>query len=414
MKSVLTLVALLILTSLASPQERPRPVTVPITLDHNRIVIDVYLSLPDGTTKRVRAWVDSGNSELTMSRRIASLFGPVNCEAQVCSATPPSEVVIGGMKISLSGIQSAHVPAGFPNDVMVPGMSPEINLPSTVLRTHDVVFDYTNREFTIGEPGTVQFKGKPSKAQINALGLIQIPSQIEGQSYDLALDLGSSISFISSELLSKWHADHPAWPFMTGAVGVANMFGTPEETERFVLQLPSLQSGTNVLRQVSMASFPANLLEKFKQRAGTETVGLLGGDAFRNYRVGIDYAHSTVYLDQATNTPASDVSAVGLTLRPEPDGRYTVLAVVAYQGKPAVAEVKPGDVLLGVDGAPATGATLGQVWSLLGGTPGQTRALTLERDGRRFTVDAPIHRFLAAPAKPNRTTRITQRPSQKK
>ena len=85
---------------------------------------------------------------------------------------------------------------------------------------------------------------------------------------------------------------------MTGAVGAANGFGTPDETQRFVLRLPSLLYGMSSLNQVSIASFTPNLREKFKQRAGTETVGLLGGDAFRNYRVGIDYAHSTVHLDQ--------------------------------------------------------------------------------------------------------------------
>ena len=167
-------------------------------------------------------------------------------------------------------------------------MSPEINLPATVLRAHDVVFDYPNRQFTIGEPGTVPFIGKPSKAQISSLERIQIASQIVGQTYNLALDTRASMSFISGKLLSNWHA-HPAWPFMAGAVGAANVFG---------LRLPSLLYGMSSLNQVSIASFTPNLREKFKQRAGTETVGLLGGDAFRNYRVGIDYAHSTVHLDQ--------------------------------------------------------------------------------------------------------------------
>jgi hypothetical protein len=414
MKPVGIVVVVVIFVLSAFAQAPPKSVTVPITLDHNRIVIDVYLPLPDGTSKRVRAWVDTGNSDMMMSQRIASLFGSVSCDGQVCNATPPREVVIGGMKIPLSDVHSAHVPAGVPNDVMVPGMSPEINLPSTVLRAHDVVFDYPNRQLTIGEPDTVPFKGKPSKAQISALGLVQIASQIEGQSYNLALDTGASTSFISSELLSKWHTAHPAWPFMTGAVGAANMFGTPEETERFVLRLPSLQYGTSTLNQVFIASFVPNLLEKFKRRAGTETVGLLGGEAFRNARVGIDYAHSTVYLDQAANSPASDVSVVGLTLRPEPDGRYTVAAVVDYNGKASVPHVKPGDVLLGVDGAPASGATLGQVWSLLGGTPGQTRSLTLQRAGKRFTVDAPIHRFLAAQgSRHHATKRIPKIPEKK-
>jgi len=93
------------------------------------------------------------------------------------------------------------------------------------------------------------------------------------------------------------------------------------------------------------------------------------------------------------------MDVVGLTLRPEPDERYTVLAVVDIDGKPAVPGVKPGDVLLGVDGAPVTGATMGQVWSLLGGKPGQVRKLVLERGGQRLTLEAPVHRFLWAESK---------------
>jgi C-terminal processing protease CtpA/Prc len=97
---------------------------------------------------------------------------------------------------------------------------------------------------------------------------------------------------------------------------------------------------------------------------------------------------------------------VGLTLHPEADGKFSVLAVLDVDGKPAVSEVRAGDILLGVDGAPASGATLGQVWSLLGGTPGQTRSLTLERDGKRFTVEAAVRRFLdATSSKPTRSPR---------
>jgi hypothetical protein len=398
MKLLPAIFVILALSGFALAQS-PKSVTVPVTLDHNRIIIDVYLPLPDGTSKRVRAWVDTGNSEMMMSQRMAALFGPVSCDAQACTATPPREVLIGGMKISLSGVQSANAPAGVPNDVMVPGMSPEINLPATVLHNYDVVFDYANRQFTLGEPGAVMFRGASSKAQINPLGLIQIASKIDAQGYNLGLDTGSGISFVSSDLVSKWHAAHATWPFMKGAVGVANMFGTPDEQEREVLRIPSMQFGTATLQNVLAVDFAPNLLKRFVDRAGVETIGLLGGDAFRNYRVGVDYSHGAVYLDAVAHSAAPDMDVVGLTLHPEPDGRYTVLAILDVDGKPAVAEVRIGDVLLGIDGAPATGATLGQVWSLLGGTPGQTRTLTLERDGKRFTVDAPVRRFLTAESK---------------
>ncbi|HST10138.1 MAG TPA: hypothetical protein VLL05_07160 [Terriglobales bacterium] len=374
----------------------PKSVTVPITLDHNRVVIDVYLPLPDGTTKRVRAWVDTGSTEMTTSQRVGELFGLVNCDAQTCTTSLPRELTIGGMKISLARVQSAHAPAGVPKDVMAPGMSPEINLPATILHNYDVVFDYANRQFTIGEPGSVKFQGTPIKAAVNQSGLIQVPAQVLGESLPLLLDSGSGISFIASDRFGKWHMTYPSWPYMKGAAGAANLFGTPDEPERQLLRLPGLKIGASTLQGVIVASFPPDLLKRLNERAGAEVSGLLGGEAFRNCRIGIDYAHQTVYIEPPTRSPAPDMDVVGLTLRPEPDGKFTILSVLEVKGRPAIPEVKAGDILLGIDGAPASGATLGQVWSLLGGTPGQTRSLTLERDGKRFTVDAPVQRFLDA------------------
>jgi C-terminal processing protease CtpA/Prc len=128
---------------------------------------------------------------------------------------------------------------------------------------------------------------------------------------------------------------------------------------------------------------------------------LLGGNAFRNTRIGIDYAHSTIYLS-GNGKAGSDMNVVGLTLHPEPDGRFTILDVVEVDGKLAVSGVKAGDVLVGVDGAPVTGATMGQVWSLLGGNPGQVRKLVIERGKERMTVEATVQRFLPSGESPTK------------
>ena len=53
----------------AAPPE-PKSVTVPLTIDHNRIVIDVEVLLSNGTTQQVHAWVDNGNPDLEMSKRL--------------------------------------------------------------------------------------------------------------------------------------------------------------------------------------------------------------------------------------------------------------------------------------------------------------------------------------------------------
>jgi hypothetical protein len=402
MKFLLRFFVTLLLLSPAFAQPS-KPVTVPITLDHNRVVIDVYLPLPDGSSKRVRAWVDTGTSEMRTSQRVGELFGPLNCDAQTCTGSLPRELTIGGMKISLAGVKSAHTPVGVPKDVMVPGMSPEITLPSTILRNYDLVFDYANRQFTIGEPGSVKFQGTSSKATVNQFGLVQISAQVSGEILSLSLDTGSGISFIASDLFGKWHMTYPAWPYMKGAAGAANLFGTPDEPGRELVRLPDFKIGASALQGVIVGSLSPDLLKRLNDRAGIQTNGLLGGEAFRNCRVGIEYAHQVVYIESVGHSASPDMDVVGLTLHPEADGKFSVLAVLEVDGKPTVPEVKAGDILVGVDGAPATGATLGQVWSLLGGTPGQMRTLTLERDGKRFTVEAPVRRFLEAKSSPTRS-----------
>jgi hypothetical protein len=75
MKLLGALIATLILNLCVQAQSASKAVTVPITLDHNRTIIDVYLTLPDGKTKRVRAWVDNGNAELWMTEDLAKQLG---------------------------------------------------------------------------------------------------------------------------------------------------------------------------------------------------------------------------------------------------------------------------------------------------------------------------------------------------
>jgi len=400
--------AVLVLTTVALAQDSSRSqpelksVTVPITLDHNRVVIDVDISLPDGSTTRIRGWVDNGNPDLYVSERVTKLMGlGMACDSQSCSTRPPREIVIGGMRIPLASLKTATVPrkphSG--DGVMAPGMSAEINLPSTILRNYDVLINYPDRQFTIAPSGTLKFNGGKAKAIVNSEnGLIQIPSQIEKKKINLALDLGASISLLAPELFDSFAAAHPAWPHMTSAVGPANMWGLDSEPTWKLMRVDRIQYGPLFLTDVPVAEFPKDWMAFFEKRAGIPTAGLLGANALVNYRIGLDYAHSTVYFDigRLFNFPEFDV--IGLILRPEDDGRFTILGIADFDGKPSVAGgpdgVQPGDHLVAVDGIPASGSTMGQVWSMLGGEPGKDRKLTLERSGKQFTVIAEVHHFL--------------------
>ncbi len=383
----------------ALPSE-PTSVTVPAAIDHNRVVINAEVSLPNGTTERVHAWVDNGNPDLYLSRRMATLLGlAVSCNDRECSSPPPKEMIVGGMTIPLAGVKQAKIPLKPVNaaSVLAAGMNAEINLPSSILRHYDVLVDFPGHKFSIGSPGTIHFRGPSGKVQINAEnGLIQVPSQIERKKYNLALDLGASISFLSDEVFDKLVAAHPDWPHMTGAVGSANMWGLDEEPRWKLMRVDRVQYGPLFLANVAVVDFPKDRMEFFEKRAGIATAGLIGSNALLNYRVGLDYAHSTVYFEFGRMFNFPDFDVVGLILRPEDDGRYTILGVADLEGKPSVPEVvQPGDHLMAVDGIPVSGSTMGQVWAMLGGTPGQERRLTIERAGKHGTVTARVQHFLA-------------------
>jgi hypothetical protein len=351
----------------------------------------------------VHAWIDNGNPDLELSRHLARLLGlAVSCNDSTCSAPAPREIRVGGMQVSLAGVREAKIPlkplSG--ESVLAPGMNVEINVPSSVLRHYDVLIDFPGHKFAIGAPGTLHFRGSSAKVLINAdTGLIQIPSQIENKKHNLALDVGSCISFLSDEVFYKLAAAHPDWPHMTGAVGSANMWGLDEEPKWKVMRLDRVQSGPLFLTNVAVVDFQKDRMDFFNKRAGVPTAGLLGGNVLQNYRVGLDYTHSTVYFEIGRLFNFPDFDVIGLTLRPEDDGRFTILGIADFDGKPSVPEgadgVQPGDHLMAVNGIPARGATMGQVWAMLGGTPEQERSLTIERAGRQFTVSTRVRHFLA-------------------
>ena len=378
-------------------KDAPQSATVPMTLDQGRVVIDADILRPDGSTERVRAWVDNGNPDLYMSRRVAGLMGlRVICNGQLCSGTPPSqvaalEILIGGVKIFLNPMQETKVPSG--TSAVAPGTNAEINISSTVLRNYDVLIDFPDRKITIGLPGSLKFNGVKSKMLLNASnGLIQIPSKIENKNYDLGLDLGSSIDFLSGELFDRLSNAHPGWPHLTGAIGPFNT-GEGDEPKWKLMRVDRVQYGPLFLTDIAVAEIPKGQMPFFGERA-TSAAGQLSSEALLNYRIGLDYAHSTVYFDIGRTVKFPDFDVVGLVLRPEGDTGFTIVGVADFDGKPSVPDVQEGDQLAAVDDTSIANLTLGQVWSLLEGSPGQERKLTVARADKQFTVVAKVQHFL--------------------
>ncbi|MGA8429576.1 MAG: hypothetical protein WB729_07120 [Candidatus Sulfotelmatobacter sp.] len=393
------------------PTNGSAPITVPMAVDHNQPLIDVVIPRSDGSTTQVKALIDNASPDLWMSRRVAEALGSkIDCDAQICAGTLTSQgpaVYVGEMKIPLWLTSKIKIPAG--DAKIFPGTNIEITLPSTLLQNYDVLIDFPDRRFTLGQPGTIHFAGASSKVQIDRIdGAIQVPSKIENKKYYFILDVAAPISALSATLFEQLSAAHPDWPHMTGAVGPANPGFADAETKLKVIRVNRVQFGSLFLIDLPAKEASDGQSSKFKNISGAEIAGRLGADVLLNYRVGIDYAHSVLYFDIGRMSQFPEFDVIGLTLRPENSGGFTVIGIAEFEGKSSVPDVNIGDRLTAVDEIPVANSTMGQVWSMLGGSPGQERKLTIQRSGKDITVPGTVRHFLAV--QPDQDNEKSERP----
>jgi hypothetical protein len=381
----------------------PASVTVPFILDHNRMLVDVEIERADGSWRTARIWFDTGEPSFSMSEALARDLGvDLSSIAYNPNVPPPAHVRLAGMPLDFSGVETR---VGKGPAWMFNAMHNDGHLSSRVLQRYQVVFDYPAASITIAEPGTLPHIGARAPAAVDPeTGIVQIDAVIDGDSLSFALDMGASYSFVDMDVVDRVLGRHPDAPRMTGAAGCANMWGRwpPGEENAPVVRLTDGMWGPVPLAGVGVVGVPAVAPEGptlgawYSRKTSHPVRGFLGPNAFMGYRVEIDYAEGAVYFAKGAGPEEShDMDLVGLTLRPEDDGSYTVIGVVATKaGEPAVEGVEAGDKLLRIEGLETTGETMGTVVDALRGEPGETRTLILDRGGKQLEVRAPVKRLL--------------------
>jgi hypothetical protein len=378
----------------------PRSVTVPMVLDHNRMLVDAEFQREDGTWRPVRLWVDTGNPDLFMSDPLARDLGKsLPALRSNTEVTPPARARIGGMLLDFRDVRSKVIvePAW-----LFSTMHNDANLPSTVLKRYHVVFDYPRRQLTLAERGSLQPRGRRLAATINArTGIVQVDAIIGTDSISLALDNGASYSFVSADLVDRWSRWHPEWPHATGAIGCANIWDWwPQEESWTVIRAPAIDLGPVRLTGVGVVGLPSffgngvSLGEWYSRKTSRPVAGFLGPNALAAFRVEIDYAGNSVFLDKAVAEDSCDMCLVGITLRPEADGSFRIIGIATSNGMALVNGVQPGDRLLQVGELQTTGESMGTVVDALRGKPGEVRSLLIEREGHRLRVNTTVERFL--------------------
>jgi hypothetical protein len=125
-----------------------KSVTVPVTLDHNRMLVEAEVQRMDNTWCKALLWIDTGNPDFFISEKFASELGIDFSVAKQKQATevvrslevpPPTGVRIGDMTLNFKNVKSLVM---FEPKWLFSTMHIDANLPSTVLMQYQVIFDY--------------------------------------------------------------------------------------------------------------------------------------------------------------------------------------------------------------------------------------------------------------------------------
>ena len=117
------------------------------------MIVDVDFVRGDGTLRTARAWVDTGNPTLVLGEALARDLGlevappePGSAQSGSAWASRTPGLLVGGMALDTTGVRT-KVQSG---SRTMPGVPAEANLPSSVLRSLHVVFDYPKKAADTG------------------------------------------------------------------------------------------------------------------------------------------------------------------------------------------------------------------------------------------------------------------------
>lgn len=403
MPAQLLLFLIALLTSFTAPPRPARPQngsvtsgTVPLDLRDNRVFVDLNVKRPDGSFRKARFQVDSGGGAVILADSLRNDLalkdlGPASKEeGQNFQPVSAPEIRIANMPLDLAGVPVLAAPGT--KDQYEPGAGAEGFLPSRVLRKYEVVFDYPARKFTMAQPGVLKPRGTAVPSPIGEqTGFPRIEMTVDGEKYGFLLDTGGAYTMISQTLITKWRAAHPDWPHCTGAVSAANMIGGQFDGKAEMLRIPEVHWGAFDLHGVGLVSRPVGTFEHYmSQMMSAPIVGSIAGNVLRGFRVEIDHAHGTTYLEKGSDAEPHDPDVAGIIVGAAADGSYVIGGVANCNGKDAVEGVEAGDKLLRIGDWEATGASLADVLQALQGRPGETKTLILDRAGAHIAIKAPV------------------------
>jgi hypothetical protein len=369
----------------------------PFFLDHNRMIAEIEFERPDGGRRTASAWIDTGNQFLIVDEGLAADLGldvspleQTEPGRPVKSSSTAPPIFLGGFPLSVDGVSVEIARESF----VWTAVPAEVNLPASVLRDLHVVFDYPKRRLTVARTGQMQPRGAEVPCRVNPeTGLFQIAMTVDGDTVEFGIDTGSAGTWVSENLTRVIKERHPDWPQATGAVGPANFFGFDFELTGNLMSLPEILIGDVRAGESAVLGIDQRMFDWYSMKSAAPVSGILGANVLRGFRLEVDYPKQMTYWEPGPPIESTDLDIVGLTLRPEADGSYSVAGIAQQNGVPTVQGVEPGDTLRRIGELETDGATMGTVIDALRGKPGEVRLLVIERDGDWIEIEATVRRY---------------------
>jgi hypothetical protein len=164
-------------------------------LDGNRVYAELAFVRPNGTLRRVLAFVDLGSPSTIVSE---ALFRELQLDQK-----KPLTFEVGDMSVHID-------PSTVTSDTWLPysigdHRSVEALLPAGVLQKYQVVIDYAGRTLTLAQPGTLKAIGVPVPFRINEkTGVIAVDASINGRAYPVTIDNGSAYTWLRKTTVQEW------------------------------------------------------------------------------------------------------------------------------------------------------------------------------------------------------------------
>ena len=398
------LLLLVFLTRASQALDSERSGTVPFIFDDNRVFAQLDFVRPDGTLRKVLAFVDLGTPALVLDKKLYE-------ELQVGQGKPVI-LRVGHleMKVDSSAVETdTDLGLTGPNGKrMVPV---EAVLSGSVLTNYELVVDYAKRTLTVAPPNTLKSTGDAVPCRVNEkTGMVSITAEIDGRPYALAVDTGSAYSWVREDVAEQWTKAHPDWERGKGAVGEANMQSRTggAQARATILRLPEIKLGSLSLKQVGalgiapeappippapgQSKVEGSFFDWYSKKAPEPVIGWLGGNVLRGFRLMIDFPRRTTYWERVSDLDPHELDQVGVTVEKRSDG-YFIAGIAQKSGKPTVDTVRVGDRLIQVDDVVLSSGTRGAIFAALHGKPGEVRMLVVERNGQQLTVPAKVTAF---------------------